>query len=135
LSGCRKFRMSISGDAEPNSKKEEPDVPVSEKSVPVASEQIQKKKIQTKLHPFIGKMTPKEKSKLDEKVTRLIYCNNLPFSLVDSKEFKELMACASKGSYIPPSRKQIGETFLENAYEQTKQDIHLAVKGCPVTIA
>jgi len=140
LSGCKKFKknaqdpedsITLSGnDRIPNS-----EMPVSADAVPDASEGTKQPKIQSKLTSFLNKICPKEKVKIDEKVAEFIYSNNLPFTLVDSPEFKDLMLLVSKGCYAPPSSKSIGENLLEESFKKTKEEILNEVKGRSVTIA
>jgi len=62
---------------------------------------------------------PDAASDLTIAIADFIYSEGLPFSLVESPKLQRILTCAKLASstYIPPSRKEIGDTLLTETYE------------------
>jgi hypothetical protein len=55
-----------------------------------------------KLHNWVDKTSGALKQKLDEKLTRFVVTTGIPFSVIDSSVFKEMLELM-RPSYTPPS--------------------------------
>lgn len=96
-----------------------------------------KVKSNVSLSNFIIKTTKEEKIVLDEMCARFIYATNLPFRVVDHKEFKQFCEKLRPG-YTPPDRKTVGNHLLEKVNDDLeiqsskqleKESVSLSIDG------
>jgi hypothetical protein len=107
-------------------------LPVSAPAVPVVS--WGKRNFQSSITGFVKQISQKEKEKVDRLVGRMIFSNNLPFRMVDSIGFKELVKALHPG-YKPPSSKYISEGILDGVYMDVKKQTADALKNKTIAIA
>lgn len=76
-----------------------------------------KRSSSTSLDKFIIKTSASQKENLDEEVARMIFATNSPFRLVQHPQFLKMVQTLRPG-YIPPSRKDIADKYLDLVYEK-----------------
>ena len=76
-----------------------------------------KRKSSTSLDKFIIKTSASQKETLDEEVARMIFATNSPFRLVQHPQFLKMVQTLRPG-YIPPTRKDIADKYLDLVYEK-----------------
>lgn len=68
------------------------------------------------------KTTAIQKSMLDKKIANFFYANSIAFNVADNVEFKNMIQELRPG-YIPPSRKQLSEKLLCDAYDELENKL------------
>jgi Protein of unknown function (DUF 659) len=75
-----------------------------------------------------------EKKEIDELVADFFFGCNVPFSVVDSNHFKNLVH-KLRPSYMPPCSKTLRTTLLDNRYEQfSEKPLNYSDKSSPILI-
>jgi hypothetical protein len=71
------------------------------------------------------------KEAADRAIARCFYANAIPFNVADTKHFKEaIKAIAACGpTYVPPGRKAIGTTLIDQEVTAMKQQLEAAKKN------
>ncbi|XP_050063041.1 zinc finger BED domain-containing protein 6-like [Aphis gossypii] len=91
--------------------------------------QLVPKPTQTSINSFIQKpITISKSKKIDSQISKLIIKHYHPFSLVEEKEFKNLIHLLAPG-YTLPSRKTIANSLIPQLYESTVTEIKHKLKN------
>jgi hypothetical protein len=106
--------------------------PVSAPTVPVVFSG--RKKIQPSIDGFVKQITQKESKNVDNLIGRMIFTNNLPFTLADSGAFKDLIKALHPG-YKAPSSKLISEGILNDVYDNVKKKTAENLQNKTIAIA
>jgi len=85
------------------------------------------------LKSFIKTLTSKETKEIHRGMARFIFSCNLPFRTVENPFFQQLLKQANPATTFP-SRKQLGEKFLDEIFEETVGIVRNKVRGSNVTI-
>jgi hypothetical protein len=77
----------------------------------------------------VGKRIAKKQEELtDLQVGRFFYANNLPFNVVESEEFKKLLASLNP-AYTPPGRTALGGTLLDKVHIEVQEQMISELEG------
>ena len=88
----------------------------------------------TKINNFLVKTTGNEKIKLDQSISEMIYATNSPFRAVEHPKFVKMCEDLRPG-YKPPSAYQVGNKYLQAAFEKEKKKCDEQLSGKTVCAA
>lgn len=95
---------------------------------------VQKKRIiQGSMSHFVVKTSKEEQTIIDRKIAAFFYSANIPFSVVESPQFIDMIASLRPG-YSLPNRKQLGGTLLNEASEKIEQKMKNEMDGASITL-
>lgn len=77
---------------------------------------------------FVSKTKPMEKMKIDLAVAKMFYACNIPFAVVESDSFKNLIHIL-RPSYEPPSRKELADSLLDAVHSEMEGLVAANLKG------
>lgn len=85
--------------------------------------------VQTSIEGFLQRpMTALDKAKTDQALLKLVVGDLLPFSIVDGRAFRELMALIAP-NYEVPCRTTISRTFMPRKYEEVRAKVRRQLDG------
>lgn len=99
----------------------------------VSSTPMKKIKKQTNISSFVVRTTPEEKEQLDLKIAKFFFSANVPFSVTENHEFKEMIKALRPG-YEPPNRKLLGSTLLSKVNDEATKSLKVDLKTKSVTL-
>lgn len=80
------------------------------------------------MNKFVSKTSLQDKNKIDLVVAKLFYACNIPFAVVESEAFKNLIHIL-RPSYKPPSRKQLSSDLLDAVNTEMEQLVNENLGG------
>jgi len=83
---------------------------------------------------FLQKTSEAEKRLLDMQFARTFFACNIPFNVADNKHMKDLITMLRGGSYINPTRRQLGSDLLDSVYEECKKTLEVQLDSQIVTL-
>ena len=104
---------------------EEPHSPAKRKAVSLST--------QPKLSGFVVETTANQKTAIDKEITKLFYGCNLPFNIADHPQWIKVVSILRPG-YIPPNRKTVAGSLLDEIHSELKLDMKKAIGGQTATL-
>lgn len=94
---------------------------------------LEKPAKQRKIDAYFSSTSAKEKERLDQLLVKFICSANVPFALVENKEFRDFVA-ALRPNYELPSAKQLSNKLLDDLYNASFEKVKSALNGKRVTV-
>ena len=91
------------------------------------------KTCQPHMSSFCIKTDSAAATQLDLQIAKFLYACNIPFNIVEHKEFKAMISLLRPG-YSPPNRKELAGNLLNNVHERINEHICEQTRGKEVTL-
>lgn len=88
---------------------------------------------QTTMNEFTIRTTKPQNEVLDRKLASFFYACNIPFNIVENKEFIDMVQALRPG-YKPPNRKQLGGKLLNEAANDIEDQMKQMLKDSTITL-